>query len=284
MALWDKISSTGNVEDRRSMGPGLAFGGGLTSIAIVVVLGLLSGKPASSILQDALNQAGGSSSSQLVTNAGGQTNPNDGYVQFASKVLGSTNDTWKANFSSLGKTYNEPRLVLFRSATQSGCGVATSSVGPHYCPADSTIYLDETFFDELKNQLGGSNGDVAQAYVIAHEVGHNVQNQLGTSEQVAQAEAAGSANANELSVKLELQADCYAGVWAHEVRQEGVFEPNEVQEALSAAAAVGDDRIQKKAQGRVTPETWTHGSAAQRVQWFNTGLDSGNMAACDTFK
>jgi predicted metalloprotease len=162
--------------------------------------------------------------------------------------------------------------------------VATSDVGPHYCPTDKTIYLDETFFDQLKNQLGGNNGDVAQAYVIAHEVGHNVQNLLGTSDQVAAAEQTGASDANKLSVSLELQADCYAGVWAHEVQQEGVFEPNEVQEALSAAAAVGDDRIQQKVQGRVTPETWTHGSAEQRVKWFNTGLNTGRMFACDTFK
>lgn len=265
------------------MGPGLALGGGLTSIAIVVVLGLLGGKSGTSILQDVLNQTTGSSSSQLVTTAG-PTDPNDTYVHFASKVLGSTNDTWKTEFATIGKTYEEPKLVLFRTATQSACGGATSDVGPHYCPADSTIYLDETFFDELKNQLGGSNGDVAQAYVIAHEVGHNVQKQLGTSDQVAAAEQSGAADANALSVKLELQADCYAGVWAHQVRQEGVFEPNEVQEALSAAAAVGDDRIQKKVQGRVTPETWTHGSAEQRVHWFNAGLDAGKMTACDTFK
>ncbi|MEO6513611.1 MAG: neutral zinc metallopeptidase [Candidatus Saccharimonadales bacterium] len=283
MAMWDKISGGGNVEDRRAVGPGLALGGGLTSIAIVVVIGLLSGQSGTSILQDVLNQASQTGSSQLATDGAGQ-GLNDGYAQFASKVVGSTNQTWKTRFTALGKTYNEPRLVLFRGATQSACGGATASVGPHYCPTDKTVYLDETFFDALKNQLGGSNGDVAQAYVIAHEVGHNVQNQLGTSEQVSAAEQNGSTDANALSVKLELQADCFAGVWAHDVNEQGVFEPNEVQEALSAAAAVGDDRIQTKTQGRVTPETWTHGSAAQRVQWFNIGLDKGTLEACDTFK
>lgn len=284
MAMWDKITGSGNVEDRRGAGPGLAIGGGLVGIAFVVVMGLLSGQSGSSILQNVLDQATTGGSSQLVTQGNGTEGVNDGYAQFASKVLASTNQVWEQKFTELGKTYQDPRLVLFRSATKSGCGVATSSVGPHYCPADQTIYLDETFFDQLKNQLGGSNGDVAQAYVIAHEVGHNVQNLLGTSDQVAQAEQSGSSNANQLSVKLELQADCYAGVWAYYVKQKGVFEPNEVQEALSAAAAVGDDRIQKETQGRVTPETWTHGSAKQRVQWFTTGLNTGRMAACDTFK
>jgi predicted metalloprotease len=271
VAFWDKIRTSGNVEDRRAAGPGLALGGGLASIAIVVVLGLLSGQSGSSILQVVLSQAT-TGSSQVSGGAGASVN--DDYADFASKVLGSTDEVWAAKFQELGKTYEAPRLVLFRSATQSGCGVATSDVGPHYCPADSTIYLDETFFDALKNQLGGSNGDVAQAYVIAHEAGHNVQAQLSEA----------TAETNEESVKVELQADCYAGVWAYYVNQEGVFEPNEVQEALSAAAAVGDDRIQQKTEGRTTPESWTHGSAEQRTHWFTTGLNSGKMAACDTAK
>jgi predicted metalloprotease len=282
--MWDKISGAGNVEDRRAAGPGLALGGGLVSIAFVVIMGILGGQSSTTILQDVLNQATQSDGSGLVTQGNGTEGVNDGYADFASKVLASTNQTWNDKFASLGKTYEEPTLVLFRTATRSGCGVATSDVGPHYCPTDKTIYLDETFFDQLKNQLGGNNGDVAQAYVIAHEVGHNVQNLLGTSDQVAAAEQTGASDANKLSVSLELQADCYAGVCAHEVQQECVFEPNEVQEALSAAAAVGDDRIQQKVQGRVTPETWTHGSAEQRVKWFNTGLNTGRMFACDTFK
>ncbi len=283
MAMWDKITGSGNVEDRRAAGPGLALGGGLVGVAVVVIMGLLSGQSGSSILQDVLSQATQPGDSQLVTPGNGTGGIDDGYAEFTSKVLASTNEVWQEKFVELGKTYQDPRLVLFRSATQSGCGVATSSVGPHYCPADHTIYLDETFFDELKNQLGGSNGDVAQAYVIAHEVGHNAQNLLGTFDRVAAAEQSKGSDANQLSVKLELQADCYAGVWAYHVKQEGIFEPNEVQEALSAAAAVGDDRIQQKTQGGVAPETWTHGSAEQRVHWFTTGLDTGRPAACDTF-
>lgn len=209
----------------------------------------------------------------------------DDYEVFASTVLGSTDETWSQIFEASGLEYTLPTLVLFRGATASACGGATSEVGPHYCPLDKTIYLDETFFDELVGRLGAQGGDVAEAYVIAHEVGHHVQNEIGLMNQVQQAqrEAASTAEANELSVRLELQADCFAGIWANSIRDLGVFLPGEIDEAIDAAGAVGDDRIQQSVTGQVNPESWTHGSAAQRVEWFTTGFDTGDPAACDTF-
>ncbi len=170
--------------------------------------------------------------------------------------------------------------MLFRTATQSGCGTATSDVGPHYCPADSTIYLDETFFEELQRRFGAEGGDVAEAYVISHEVGHHVQNELGIMDDIR---SGSSGAAREDSINLELQADCFAGVWANSVSQIGVIGPGEIKEAIDAAEAVGDDRIQKSVTGQVNPETWTHGSSVQRAQWFNAGYNTGKPADCDTF-
>jgi len=209
----------------------------------------------------------------------------DDYEVFASTVLGSTNDTWRAIFSANGLAYSEPTLVLFRDLTASACGGADSAVGPHYCPLDETIYLDETFFDELTGRFGAEGGDVAEAYVIAHEVAHHVQNELDIMDRVqAEQQALGRGEeANALSVSLELQADCFAGVWANSIADLGVFLPGEIDEAVDAAAAVGDDRIQETIEGRVTPENWTHGSSEQRVGWFNTGLDTGDPSRCDTF-
>ena len=187
-------------------------------------------------------------------------------------MLGSTDTLWADLFSRNGKPYRAPKLVLFRGTTPSGCGGASTDVGPHYCPRDETIYLDETFFDELRARFQARGGDVAEAYVIAHEAGHHAQNLLGTLD---------GARDNETSVKTELQADCFAGLWAHSIRDLGVFEPGEIAEALDAAAAVGDDRIQKAIDGRVHPETWTHGSSAERVRWFTRGYETGSLAACD---
>lgn len=210
----------------------------------------------------------------------------DEYEEFVELVLGSTDDTWNAIFADWGQDYVEPLVVLFRGSTTSACGGATSAVGPHYCPPDETIYIDETFFDELVGRFGASGGDVAEAYVIAHEVGHHVQNRLGIMEEVQRAQQAASsqAEANALSVRLELQADCFAGVWAFSIREAGVFEQGEIREAIDAAAAVGDDRIQERIQGQVNPESWTHGSADQRVEWFTRGWEEGNPAACNTFE
>lgn len=269
MALWDKLGSAGNVVDRRGLGG--AVGGGIGIAGVVIAL--------------ALNYFGIAVDPGTVTNVLGQLNQGsvqrqdgvqpeefrgeDSYEQFASTILGSTNETWRDIFSQNGETYPEPTLVLFRDGTQSACGGAVSQVGPHYCPADQTIYLDETFFDQLK-ALGGSNDDVAQAYVIAHEVGHHVQNVTGG--------LGGRSNAE--SVSTELQADCYAGLWANSIKHLGVFENGEIQEAISAAAAVGDDRIQQQSGQRVNPESWTHGSSEQRVGAFTTGYQTGNVSSC----
>lgn len=280
MAFWDKITSRGDVEDRRSFGPA-AFGGiSLTGLALYLALTYLTGGD----LTDVLNQV---VSTQPVI----QQNYNasdfegaDSYEVFASTVLGSNNDLWSAQFSQNNRTYEPPKLVLFRQATQSACGTATSAVGPHYCPLDKTIYLDETFFEELTAKLGAQGGDVAQAYVISHEVGHHVQNELGLLSQVQSYAEQNPSQANETSVLTELQADCFAGLWVNSIKDLNVLEPNEVTEAMDAAAAVGDDRIQEKVSGYVNPENWTHGSSEQRVDWFMRGYDSGKFESCNTFE
>lgn len=281
MARWNRIGSRGNVQDRRGMGgPGLAIGGlGGVGVIIVLLLNLFGGG-------GGLDQIIG----QLETPQQPQEQPaefqgEDDYEVFASTVLGSTDDTWEAIFTASDLTYAEPTLVLFRDGTSSACGSASSAVGPHYCPLDETIYIDETFFDELVSRFGATGGDVAEAYVIAHEVGHHVQKRTGVMEQVqsAQQQAGSQEEANDLSIRLELQADCFAGVWAYSLRDAGVFLPGEIQEAIDAAASVGDDRIQERVQGQVSPETWTHGSSEQRVEWFTKGFESGDPALCDTF-
>lgn len=275
MADWDQLKGSGNVEDRRGMGPAAIGGFGIVGIVITLAAMFLGGGDSASTINEILNQLQTVQTQQQGPESG-EFAGNDSYEKFAATVLGSSNNTWKSLFEQSNQTYVEPRLVLFRSSTQSGCGIATSEVGPHYCPADQTIYLDETFFEQLK-KLGGSNGDVAQAYVIAHEVGHHVQHQLGIMEQAQRA----ARQDNQASINLELQADCFAGVWAQSVSK--VFEVGEISEAIDAAAAVGDDRIQEKVTGQVNPETWTHGSSAQRVEWFNRGFNSGRPAECNTF-
>jgi predicted metalloprotease len=283
MADWGKILSRGNVEDRRGLAP-IAGAGGLGLVGVLAVIGfnLLTGgnlNPAqvNDVLTSLQQLQPAQTNNQLQPE---QFRGKDSYETFASTVLGSTNDTWQQVFKDSGQSYHEPTLVLFRDATNSACGGATSQVGPHYCPTDQTIYLDETFFDELKNRLGGSNGDVAQAYVIAHEVGHHVQNELGIMDQVRQREQADPGQQNQWSIRLELQADCFAGIWANSIKQLNIMQPGEVNEAIDAAAAVGDDRIQQKVQGQINPETWTHGSAQQRVDAFQNGYASGNPASC----
>ncbi len=280
MALWDKLGSRGNVEDRRMMPGGVGMGSlGLTGAAIVIVITLLTGGNATDVINNLQNIQVSTPSSQISTT---EFDGADSYETFVSTVLGSLNDTWKTVFSQMSISYNEPKLVLFRGSTQSACGGAQSLVGPHYCPIDKTIYLDETFFQELSTRYGASGGDVAEAYVIAHEVGHHIQNQFGIMDQVDQ--ALNGRNDNELSVKLELQADCFAGLWAYTLKDKGIFEPGDIAEALNAASAVGDDSIQKRSEGSVHPETWTHGSSADRVSWFTKGYDNGTLDSCDTFK
>jgi uncharacterized protein len=209
----------------------------------------------------------------------------DPQVEFVSVILADTEDTWGQIFTASGKRYKAPRLVLFTQATPSACGLGQAAMGPFYCPADRHVYVDLAFFRELERRFGAP-GDFAQAYVIAHEVGHHVQNLLGISDRVQQMRRQSSPQqANGLSVLLELQADCLAGVWAHHAhRQRNILEPGDVEEGLRAAAAVGDDVIQRRAQGHVVPESWTHGSSAQRVQWFRRGLAAGRVDQCDTFQ
>jgi uncharacterized protein len=283
VARWERLGTRGNVQDRRGLGgPGLAIGGlggvGLIVFLLITLLG--GGSGLDQILNQMVQAPSGQSGVQPEEFQG-----EDDYQVFTETVLGSTDDTWTEIFAGSDMQYDLPTLVLFRDVTQSACGGASSSVGPHYCPLDETIYLDETFFDELTTRFGAEGGDVAEAYVIAHEVGHHVQNQVGLMEQVqsAQQQAGSQAEANDLSVRLELQADCFAGIWAYSIRDLGVFLPGEIQEAVDAASAVGDDRIQEAVQGQVNPETWTHGSSEQRVQWFTTGFETGDPAACDTF-
>jgi uncharacterized protein len=286
MARWDRLNRRGNVEDRRGMGrpAGMAVGGlGGIGVIIFLVMTLLGG--GGSGLDQLLNQLQETQAPQQPSAQPEEFRGEDDYEVFVSTVLGSTDGTWEAIFTSWNMTYVQPTLVLFREATTSACGNADSRVGPHYCPLDETIYIDETFFDELVSRFGAQGGDVAEAYVIAHEVGHHVQKRLGILEEVQRAQQATSsqAEANDLSIRLELQADCFAGVWANTLRDAGVFLPGEIQQALDAAAAVGDDRIQERVQGQVSPETWTHGSSEQRVEWFTRGFETGDPSRCNTF-
>lgn len=278
MALWDRIGTEGDVEDRRGQRTGIALGG-VSGLILVAAVVFFSGGSAGDVLQAVLGQA----SQQITTQQTDQPfeDPKK-YQLFASKVLGSTNGVWSQLFRERNETYTAPRLVLFRDSTTTGCGLANSSVGPFYCPEDHIIYLDETFFDAIQNQLDASTSgdDVAQAYVIAHEAGHHVQTLQGTMERYSNAAQSDPA----ISTKIELQADCYAGIWAHFASKEGIFEnESEIDEAIKLASAIGDDKIQEKTTGQVNPETWTHGSSEERVTWFKTGYSNGTIAACNTF-
>lgn len=276
MANWDNIEASGNVEDRRrSNGMMLGGGVGLAGIAVFLALNFLGVQ-----LDPALvNTIIGSIESSQSTTPSAEFEGQDSYETFAKQVLGSSNTYWTKAFVDSGRTYTEPKLVLYRSMTPTACGTGSSQSGPFYCPADQTIYLDETFFDVIQ-QLGGSNGDVAQAYVIAHEAGHHAQNLLGTMDNVMNNPEYRRSGQNSLSVKLELQADCYAGLWANSLKNRDVFGPGEINQAIETAAAVGDDRIQASTQGSINPETWTHGSSKDRVAAFSRGYDSGQLQTC----
>ena len=260
---------------------GLGIGG----IVLVVIFAFATGQDPLQLL-GALG-GGGAPAASVGTGApsrGTSSPPGDELGQFAGVVLADTEETWHRIFQTLGGSYREPTLVLFSDAVQSACGYNSAAVGPFYCPGDRKVYIDLTFFREMERRLGAP-GDFAQAYVIAHEVGHHVQNLLGTSTQVHQAQQRMSKReANQLSVKLELQADCYAGVWAHHAhRERQLLEPGDVEEGMTAAAAIGDDTLQRRATGRVQPEGWTHGSSEQRMRWLRQGLETGDVRACDTF-
>ncbi len=260
-------------------------GGGIGIVGIIIIVGaaLLFGVDPLTLLQGG-DPTGYDQATFQQPGAPEGGGASDEMKEFVSVVLADTEDTWHQLFAKSGGTYEEPTLVLFSGQVDSGCGYASSQVGPFYCPVDRQVYLDLGFFQEL-GQNYGAPGDFAQAYVIAHEIGHHVQTLLGISQKVAEMrERLSEADANALSVRVELQADCFAGLWAnHANRTRQILEAGDVEEALGAASAIGDDRLQRQAQGYVVPDSFTHGSSAQRVRWFRTGLDSGSLQACDTF-
>lgn len=287
---WKKGRRSDNVEDRRGVRvtPGLrrggvgGVGGGIGGLGLiaVVVIALLLGVDPTMLFQGMQN----GQSPDTVNYQAPSSAEEEELRDFVSVVLADTEDTWADQFGRMNMTYEEPNLVLFTGAVESACGYAQSAIGPFYCPGDRKVYLDMSFFAELQHQFGAP-GDFAQAYVIAHEVGHHIQTLLGIERQVRQRqEQSNERDANALSVKMELQADCLAGVWAHHADQERqVLEPGDVEEALNAASAIGDDRLQQQSTGHVSPDSFTHGTSAQRVAWFQRGLEQGDLAQCDTF-
>lgn len=275
---WEKGRRSTNIEDRRGRRvSGPVVGGGIGAVLLAVVVTLLGGDP--SLI---LEQAGGGSYTQSPELTG--VPPNDEMGQFMSVVLADTEDTWGEIFRQSGATYVEPTLVLFEGRVESACGLASAAVGPFYCPRDQKVYIDLSFFNDLKYKYNAP-GDFAQAYVVAHEIGHHVQNLLGISDKVQALQSrVGKAQANDLSVRLELQADCFAGVWGHHAqRSRQILEQGDIEEALNAAASIGDDRLQSQAQGYVVPDSFTHGSSAQRARWFKKGIATGNPDQCNTF-
>ncbi|MFY4864225.1 neutral zinc metallopeptidase [Klebsiella pneumoniae] len=285
---WQGRRESDNVEDRRGQS-GSPFGGGggggfrlpsgkggIVLLIIVLVAGYYG--------VDLTGMLTGEPMPQQQTSTQRSISPKDDEAaKFTSVILATTEDTWEPIFEKMGRQYPQPKLVLYRGATRTGCGTGQSVMGPFYCPADSTVYIDLSFYDEMKNKLG-ADGDFAQGYVIAHEVGHHVQKLLGIEPKVRQQQQhATQAEANRLSVKMELQADCFAGVWGHNMQQQDILETGDLQEALNAAEAIGDDRLQQQSQGRVVPDSFTHGTSKQRYTWFKSGFDSGDPAQCNTF-
>ena len=300
---WEDFRPSDNVEDRTESsasggfpgGGGIKLGGGALILVVIVSLlfgvnpltligGLDSGETAPQApTQPAPGYGPQRGAPAPGTGAARQPAPRDPAKEVSARILGDTEDVWGAIFQAAGTRYVAPKLVLFRSAVQSACGRASAAVGPFYCSADRTLYLDTAFFDELSRRFKAP-GDFAQAYVIAHEVGHHVQNLTGTMQQVdAQMQRQGERGRNALSVQLELQADCYAGVWGYFAQRRNLLDVGDLEEGFTAAAAIGDDQIQKRMQGYVVPDSFTHGSAEQRLRWFKTGLASGDMRRCDTF-
>ena len=279
---WEGRRQSSNMEDRRGMGTGgkVLAGGGLIGVVFLIIQMFMGGDNAQ-LIQELQNQV------QQQQSTGGDTQPlseeDSKMGQFVATVLADTEDVWHKIFEENGMTYVEPKMVLFRGSVQSACGGATSASGPFYCPGDQKIYMDLDFFDELQTRFGAKGGDYAIAYVIAHEVGHHVQTLLGTSGKVRQLQQSlSTTEGNKLSVSLELQADFYAGLWTH--YNQKYLEEGDIEEALSAAQAVGDDAIQKKMQGHVVPDSFTHGTSEQRVKWFGKGFKSGDIRQGDTFK
>ena len=278
---WEFGRRSTNVEDRRgSRMSAPVVGGGIGAIVLSVIVALLGGDP-SVIWEQGQSSSDGPYSEAPQTQGSAA---DDRLAEFVSVVLADTEDTWHSLFRQEGATYVEPKLVLFSGAVESACGYAKAAMGPFYCPADQKLYIDLSFYEDLKTRHQAP-GDFAQAYVIAHEVGHHVQNLMGISDKVhAMQRQTDRAQANELSVRLELQADCFAGIWAHHAnRSRQVLEAGDVEEALNAASSIGDDRLQHQARGYVTPESFTHGSSAQRVRWFKQGIQTGDPGQCNTF-
>ncbi|MCI0349814.1 MAG: zinc metallopeptidase [Acidobacteriales bacterium] len=276
---WSPLGRSRNLEDRRGGGSfGLPIGGrglGIGGVLLLLVLSVIFKRDFLSLIYTGTESA--TTQGQPV-----QDSSEEPMVQFVSFVLDDAQNTWATLFRNQGKQYREAKLVLFRDVVQSACGFAQSVSGPFYCPADSRVYIDLGFYDELKNRFGAS-GDFAQAYVLAHEIGHHVQNVLGIDDQVRAAQQRDSGSRNELSVRMELQADCLAGVWGHSAAQRNVLEPGDVEEGLRAAAAIGDDRLQRMAGRSVSPESFTHGTSEQRSQWLRRGIESGSLESCNTF-
>lgn len=281
---WEDIGRSRNIEDRRGGGGRVGRGmAGLPMSAGGIIVLLVLSLVFRTNLFSMVGMVPGATPSTTSTSSSIDDPQEEAEVRFLSFVLDDIQETWTTIFADGGLQYQDARLVLYRQLDQSACGMAQAAMGPFYCPADQRVYLDLSFFDELSRRLGAP-GDFAEAYVVAHEMGHHVQNLLGLSSQVSQAQRANPGNANELSVALELQADCFAGVWGASAAARGLLEQGDLEEGLTAAAAVGDDRLQRETTGRVTPDTFTHGTSAQRMQWFRTGFDSGSASACETFQ
>lgn len=286
---WEDFRASENVEDRRGGGGMIPGGAGGLGIGATIVLGLIGwalGIDPRVLIGAANQMSGGGSGYTREAPRGQQGAPQDESGRFVAAILGNTEDVWKEILpAQANREYREPKLVIFSGATRSGCGAAQSAMGPFYCPLDQTVYLDTSFFQEMQRKFR-AGGDFAYAYVIAHEVGHHVENQLGILSKVQQRQREVSqTEANQLSVRVELMADCFAGVWAfHSNERWKSLEQGDIEEAIAAAEAIGDDRLQKQSQGVVVPDSFTHGSSAQRVRWFMNGFKSGQVKACDTFR
>ena len=278
---WMEGRRSENVEDRRGTRVSRGVVGGGVGALLLALVAMYFGVDPSVFLSQTTTEGGGTPGAVSAN----RTPEENRLADFVSVVLADTEDTWRELFRQSGKTYREPTLVLFTDSVESACGLADAAVGPFYCPGDQKVYIDLGFYREMKERFRAP-GDFAQAYVIAHEIGHHVQNLLGVSERVDSARRrASEAEANRLSVRLELQADCLAGVWAnHADKARQILEEGDIEEALGAASAIGDDRLQRQARGFVVPDTFTHGTSDQRVRWFRRGLDTGELAQCNTFK
>jgi hypothetical protein len=276
---WEFGRRSSNVEDRRGGISAPMVGGGLGTIALALLVALLGGDPSVILQQGQVNSDRTSEQTQTRPPAA-----NDRMADFVSVVLADTEDTWTNLFRQMGQNYVEPKLVIFSDAVKSACGSASSAVGPFYCPRDQKVYIDLSFYQDLKYKYNAP-GDFAQAYVVAHEVGHHVQNLMGISNKVQTLQRQVSrTEANQLSVRLELQADCFAGIWANNAnKSRQILEPGDVEEALNAASSIGDDRLQSQSTGQIVPDSFTHGSSAQRVRWFKRGIQTGQPAQCNTF-